>query len=70
LLTRIVEPSGKYTNWGMTTLLLAFRGIGKSLANLGECYLEICTVGKITITANGASYTATEIGLAVESLLN
>jgi hypothetical protein len=40
------------------------------LVDLGESNLKICAVAKITISADCAGNTATEIGLAVESLLN
>jgi hypothetical protein len=40
------------------------------LVNLRESNLEVSTVGKITISGDRAGNTATEIGLARESLFN
>jgi hypothetical protein len=40
------------------------------VVDLGECDLEIRAVAQIAVSADDASDTATEIGLAVESLLN
>ena len=40
------------------------------LVDLGKSHLKISAVGKITITADRALDTTTEIGLSVESLLN
>jgi len=60
LLTREIKPSGIYT--------VTCRG--KFLAYLWECYLEVCAVSKVTISAYGACYTAAEISLAIESLFD
>ena len=38
--------------------------------DLGKSHLKVGAVGKITIAADSAGHTATEIGLSVESLLN
>jgi hypothetical protein len=66
LLTREIEPTG------IDTSVLASRVVSKTheLVNLRECNLEICAVSEITISGDHALNTATEIGLAVESLLN
>ena len=40
------------------------------LANLGESNLKVSAVRQITVTGDGAGHTATEVSLAVESLLN
>ena len=45
-------------------------GVGKVLANLGECYLKNGGVSKISVTGDGAGDTPTEISLAIECLLN
>jgi hypothetical protein len=40
------------------------------LANLGESNLKVSAVSQITITRDGAGHTATEVSLAVKSLLD
>ena len=40
------------------------------LANLGESNLKVSAVRQITVTGDGAGHTATEVSLAVESLLD
>jgi len=45
-------------------------GVLQSLANLGESNLKVSAVSQITITRDGAGHTATEVSLAVESLLD
>jgi hypothetical protein len=40
------------------------------LVDLRESNLEVCAVSKIAVTGDGAGYTAAEIGLAREGLLN
>jgi hypothetical protein len=42
----------------------------ESLANLGESNLKVSAVRQITVTGDGAGHTATEVSLAVESLLD
>jgi hypothetical protein len=60
LLTGEIQPAGIYRASGTLHLLVDLR----------ESNLQVGTVGKITITRDGASYTATEIGLTVECLLD
>jgi hypothetical protein len=62
LLTGEVKPTG--INAGST------RGVLQSLANLRESNLKISAVSQITITRDGAGHAATEVGLAIESLLD
>ena len=66
LLTGEIEPAG--INAGGS------RGkcgsVSHKLVNLGESNLEVRAVGKITVAADNACNTATEIGLTVESLLD
>jgi hypothetical protein len=66
LLSREIQPTG------IDTSVLVRRVVSKTheLVNLRECNLEISAVSKITISGDHALHTATEIGLAVESLLN
>ena len=61
LLTGEVEPTGVNTTVG---------GVLQGLSDLGESHLKVGTVSQITITRNGAGHTATEVSLAVKSLLN
>ena len=44
--------------------------LGHSLVNFRKSDLKISAVSKVTVAADGTSYTATEIGLSVESLFN
>ena len=60
LLTGVIQPTGIH---------VGARG-SHGLVNLGESNLDIGAVGKISISGDGATNTATEIGLAVESLLD
>jgi hypothetical protein len=61
LLTREVKPTG----------INAVLSRGPHLlVDLGESNLQVSAVSQITIAGNGASDTATEVSLAVESLLN
>jgi hypothetical protein len=60
LLTRVVQPTGIH---------VGTRG-SHGLVNLGESNLDIGAVGKISISGDGATNTATKVGLAVESLLD
>jgi len=60
LLTGEVEPTGVNTT-GRTL---------EGLSDLGESHLKVGAVSQITITRNGAGHTATEVSLAVESLLD
>jgi hypothetical protein len=66
LLTREIEPTG------IDTVVLAGSVVSEAhkLVNLGESHLKIGAVGKITVAGDHALNTATEIGLAVESLFN
>jgi len=64
LLTGEIQPTG------INTILGGTRGINHLLVDLGESNLKISTVAKITVSADGACNTASEIGLAVECLLN
>jgi len=61
LLTGEVKPTG------INTVL---SGALHLLVDLGESDLQISAVRQITVAGNGASNTATEVGLAVKSLLN
>jgi hypothetical protein len=61
LLTGEIEPTG------INTILVTAL---HRLVDLGESNLKVSAVSQITITRNGAGYTATEIGLTVKSLLN
>ena len=60
LLTGEIQPAGVHGTVGTS----------HSLVDLGESHLQVGTVGQITIAADSASHTATEIGLTVERLLN
>ena len=61
LLTGEIQPAGIHL----------LDGLGSHrLVNLREGHLKVGAVGKITIAADSAGHTATEIGLSVESLLN
>ena len=42
----------------------------EGLANLGESNLKVSAVSQITVAGDGASHTATEVGLAIKSLLD
>jgi hypothetical protein len=61
LLAGEIQPTGIDT--GITSCLHA-------LVNLGESNLDIGAVSKISVSGDGAGNTATEVSLAVESLLN
>jgi hypothetical protein len=61
LLAGEVEPTG------INTVLV---GTLHLLVNLGESDLQVGAVSQITVAGNGASDTATEVSLAVKSLLN
>ena len=60
MLTWEIKPSGKNITARVSHALVDFR----------ESYLEVSSVGKITISGDSAGYTAAEIGLAVEGLFN
>jgi hypothetical protein len=45
-------------------------GVLKGLADLRESHLKVSAISQITVTGDGAGHTATEVGLAVESLLD
>jgi hypothetical protein len=60
LLTGEVEP---------TSVDVSGRALQR-LANLGESNLKVSAVRQITVTGDGAGHTATEVSLAVESLLD
>jgi hypothetical protein len=61
LLTGEVKPTG--INAGRTSDL-------KGLADLRESHLQVSAVSQITITRDGAGHTATEVSLAIKSLLD
>jgi len=61
LLTGEIKPTGIHT-----VLAVALH----VLVDLGESNLKVSAVSQITVAGDSASHTATEIGLAVESLLN
>jgi hypothetical protein len=58
LLTNEVQPTGIDT------------AVVQALVNLRESNLEVSAVSKVTVTGDCAGYTAAEIGLAREGLLN
>jgi hypothetical protein len=60
LLTGEVKPTG----------INGAVGVLQRLANLGESNLKVSAVSQITITRDGAGHAATEVSLAVESLLD
>jgi hypothetical protein len=61
LLTGEVKPTG---------INVATTGVLQRLANLGESNLKVSAVSQITITRDGAGHAATEVSLAIESLLD
>ena len=61
LLTGVVQPTG---------IDRPSAGGSHTLVNLGESNLDIGAVGKISISGDCAGHTATEIGLAIEGLLD
>jgi hypothetical protein len=61
LLTGVVQPTG---------IDITSTGVLHALVNLGESNLDIGAVSHITVSGDGARNTATEVSLAVESLLN
>jgi hypothetical protein len=66
LLSREIEPTG------IDSSVLSSGVVTKAhkLVNLRESNLKVSAVSKITISGDHALHTATEIGLAVESLFN
>jgi len=62
LLTGEVKPTG--INSASTSSVL------KGLADLRESHLQVSAVSQITITRDGAGHTATEVSLAIKSLLD
>jgi hypothetical protein len=66
LLSRVIKPTG------INTSVLASLVVSKThkLVDLRKSNLEISAVSKITISGDHALYTATKIGLTVESLFN
>ena len=62
LLTGEIEPTGK--NAGGTRRVL------KRLTDLRKSHLKVSAVSQITVTGNGAGHAATEVSLAVKSLLD
>jgi hypothetical protein len=62
LLTGEVEPTGIDA--------IGTGGVLKRLADLRESHLKVSAVSQITVTGDGAGHTATEVGLAVKSLLD
>jgi len=61
LLTGEVKPTGIH---------VASTSVLQRLANLGESNLKVSAVSQITITRDGAGHAATEVSLAIESLLD
>jgi hypothetical protein len=61
LLTGEIEP---------TSVDVAVASVLERLANFRESNLKVSAVGQITVTGDGAGHAATEVSLAVESLLN
>ena len=61
LLTGEIEP---------TSVNVAGGRVLEGLANLGESNLKVGAVSQITVTGDGACHTATEVSLAVKSLLD
>jgi hypothetical protein len=61
LLTGEVKPTG---------VDVAVASVLERLANLRESNLKVSAVGQITVAGDGAGHTATEVSLAVESLLD
>jgi hypothetical protein len=65
--------SGEIQPTGINTRVVGGGGVSANthqLVNLRKSHLKISAVGKITITADRALDTTTEIGLSVEGLLN
>ena len=60
LLTREIQPTGINGTGGTLHVLI----------NLGKSYLKVGTVSKITVSADGAGYTATKVGLTRKGLFN
>ncbi len=63
LLTGVVQPTG------IDTLSGSGRGV-HGLVNLRESNLEVGSVGKISVSGDGAGYSATEVSLSREGLFN
>jgi hypothetical protein len=61
LLTGEVKPTG---------IDVAVASVLERLANLGESNLKVGAVSQITVAGDGAGHTATEVSLAVKSLLD
>jgi len=59
--------AGEVKPTGINTVLT---GALHLLVDLGESDLQVSAVSQITVAGNGASDTATEVGLAIKSLLN
>ena len=66
LLTGEIQPAGIDTRAGSG----GERGNAHELVNLGESHLKVGSVGKITISADSALNTATEVSLTIECLLD
>jgi hypothetical protein len=64
LLTGEIKPTG------INAVLATTGRVLKRLTDLRKSNLKISAVSQITITRDGAGYAATEVGLAVESLLD
>ena len=62
LFTGEVEPTGINAS--------GTGGVLQRLANLGESNLKVSAVSQITVAGDGAGHTATEVSLAVKSLLD
>jgi hypothetical protein len=66
LLTREIQPTGIHA----AALALHVGANTHKLIDLGKGDLEICAVSEVSISGDHALHAASEIGLAVESLLN
>jgi hypothetical protein len=66
LLSREIQPTGIHTVVGGSSRATVLH----VLVNLRESNLKVCTVAKITVSADGTCDATTEVGLSVESLLN
>ena len=64
LMTREIEPPSVYR------VISSYGRVRHRLVDFRKSYLEVGSVGKITITRNGTGYATTEIGLTVEGLLD
>ena len=61
LLTRVVQPTGINRASARST---------QRLVDLGESNLDICALGKISVSGDGAGHAAAKVSLTVEGLLD